>query len=795
MTSTPDVQLSLSSAERNGSSLALRNLKNMVQGSNFGYQSFEEDENAFAAGDFRRSDVNDRDNLNTAASTTDLKDVHKDEEKDLPRNRKSMNGKSWINGGAIGATDEDAVEECQIRTYGGPLSKRDLRAGLRACCTVDMLRRRFPISIWLPRYTLADFTHDLVAGLTVGLTVVPQALADAQIVGIPLEYGLYSSFMGPFMYALFGTSSHVTVGPTALLSLLTSAYLPHRHIADMATYAIILSFFSGCFTLLLGILNLGFLVNFVSTPVMSGFTTAASIIIILGQLKNLLGINPGRTSDNIISIIGGYIRHLGDVNGWDVLLGSCCICSILVLKAIAPVLRWDRFRSKQSSCGWRFLGAVLKILCYGRYALVVIIATIIGGSLTHIDGSGPVTITHEVRGGFPPFAAPNFVPDNQTFIEVIDNLGSGLVLIPIIGLFESIVVAKAFSHRFGYTIDSTQELIALGIANIMGSFVSSFPVAGAFSRTALNAESGVRTPLSGIFTGVSVLIAMSILSPVLQYIPKAGLAAVIISAIFVMIDFRIFLDLWRVNRVELIPLCATLLLCLFMGVQFGLPLGIGISLLMLVYPLARPVVSVEYRRTYKREEDSLANSKTKPRFNVTITPQSALYFPSAEFFKDIFAKDLLNPGAFRYGVSAAPDFLYESIAHDEIPVEDRRAANEERPPPIVFNGAHLTNSDYSTVRTMRNIVASCRAARRDIVFTNTSHDFMRLVQVKEDELQMETLSTMKDRPVLRPTSGVDASVSDEKETVSISTPGQIATYSSVSFPNASPAANDLHSSA
>lgn len=292
------------------------------------------------------------------------------------------------------------------------------------------------------------------------------------------------------------------------------------------------------------------------------------------------------------------------------------------------------------------------------------------------------------------------------------------------------------------------------------------------------------------FSGVFVLIAMSILSPVLQYIPKAGLAAVIISAIFVMIDFRIFLDLWRVNRVELIPLCATLLLCLFMGVQFGLPLGIGISLLMLVYPLARPVVSVEYRRTYKREEDSLANSKTKPRykerypdisvlfelfilvcrFNVTITPQSALYFPSAEFFKDIFAKDLLNPGAFRYGVSAAPDFLYESIAHDDIPVEDRRAANEERLPPIVFNGAHLTNSDYSTVRTMRNIVASCRAARRDIVFTNTSHDFMRLVQVREDELQMETLTTMKDRPVSRPTSGVDALVSDDKETVSISTP-------------------------
>lgn len=169
MASPSDVQLSLSSAEPNGSTSALRNLKSMVQGSNFGYRSFEEDENAFAAGDFRRSDVSDRDNLSTAASTTDPTDVHKDEEKNLPRNRKSMNGKSWINSGAIGAADEDAVEECQIRTYGGPLSKRDLRAGLRACCTVDMLRRRFPISMWLPRYTLADFTHDLVAGLAVGM--------------------------------------------------------------------------------------------------------------------------------------------------------------------------------------------------------------------------------------------------------------------------------------------------------------------------------------------------------------------------------------------------------------------------------------------------------------------------------------------------------------------------------------------------------------------------------------------------------------------------------------------------
>lgn len=159
---------------------------------------------------------------------------------------------------------------------------------------------------------------------------------------------------------------------------------------------------------------------------------------------------------------------------------------------------------------------------------------------------------------------------------------------------------------------------------------------------------------------------MSILSPILHYIPKAALSAVIICAIFVMIDFRIFRDLWHVNRLELIPLCSTLILCLLLGVQYGLPLGIGVSILMLVYPLARPLITVEYRRTYRREKDPQNQHKTKPKFNVSVTPHSALYFPSAEFFKDIFAKDLLNPDAFRFGVSVAPDFLYAGKKHEAL---------------------------------------------------------------------------------------------------------------------------------
>ncbi|OQV21118.1 Sodium-independent sulfate anion transporter [Hypsibius exemplaris] len=805
----PDPRLSLSA-------FGLNTPSNSKGSESFGYQQFENAgvEDELGQGDFPRNQQLrfDQLDLDPEAGKTNFDDQ--------PRNRRAngLGGKGpFGNGRSIGAAgDDDEVEECQIRTYGGPLSRQDLREGLRSFCSLNTLMRRFPISMWLPHYTLMDLSGDLVAGLTVGLTVVPQALAYAQIADLPLEYGLYSAFMAPFIYAVFGTSKDVTVGPTALLSLLTSAFIPHRtadaHVA--ATYAVLLAFFCGCFQLLMGILNLGFLMNFVSSPVMSGFMSAASILIILGQVKGLLGINFGRSRNNLFNIIRGYSHHVHETNGWDVLLGAICIGSILVLKALAPLLKHNRFRNKQANFGWKLLREIVKIFCYGRYALVVIIATVVAASLTSIDGSGPLTITHEVKSGLPAFVPPVFTPDNKTFMEVVDGCGAGLVLIPIIGLFESIVVAKAFSHRFGYTVDSTQEFIALGISNILGSFVSAFPVTGAFSRTALNAESGVRTPLGGIFTGAFVLIAMSVLSPVLQYIPKAALSAVIISAIFVMVDVKIFRDLWRVNRVELIPLLSTLILCLLLGVEYGLPLGIGISLLMLVYPLARPLVTVEYRRAYKREMGSGPSSgpKAKPKFNVTVTPHSALYFPSAEFFKDIFAKDLLNPGAFRYGVSAAPDFMVDSLLDDIDLVEERKnAPPDEKFPPIVFNGVHLTNADYSTVRTMRNIVASCHAARRDIVFTNTaaagqanlhpssgyginSHDFMRLVQTKEEDVQMENLTTVNDPAAF--TSSItglhDNKSSLEKERVAISATGQTATYSAVEFPNPNADSTNLH---
>ncbi|XP_030817857.1 sodium-independent sulfate anion transporter isoform X2 [Camarhynchus parvulus] len=510
-----------------------------------------------------------------------------------------------------------------------------------------------PVLRWLPRYSRAWLPLDVLAGLAVGLTAVPQALAYAELAGLPLQYGLYSSFMGCFVYCLLGTAKDVTLGPTAIMSLLVSSYASHQ-----PGYAVLLAFLSGCIQLAMGLLRLGFLLDFISCPVIKGFTSAASITISFNQVKNILGLQgiprqfflqlyetlrrigetrsappallpiPGVTAGADFSAVTqtpcpGLCGALRACLGWhccascragDAVLGLSCLAALAGLRAMKSHLPQA---VPTAPLAVRISHLIVWICATARNALVVLSAGLVAYSF-QVMGCQPFRLTGSIPQGLPPFQPPCFslaLPNGTVpFASMVQDMGVGLAVVPLMGLLESVAIAKAFASQNGYRIDPNQELLALGVANVLGSFVSSYPITGSFGRTAVNAQSGVCTPAGGLVTGALVLLSLAYLTSLFYYIPKAALAAVIISAVVPMFDAGIFRTLWRVQRLDLVPLCVTFLLC-FWEVQYGIVAGVLVSGLLLLYSIARPPIKVS--------EGAV----------LLVQPGSSLHFPAVEHLR------------------------------------------------------------------------------------------------------------------------------------------------------------------
>nr|XP_054391827.1 sodium-independent sulfate anion transporter isoform X3 [Pongo abelii] len=524
------------------------------------------------------------------------------------------------------------------------------------CCSPAAVQRRLPILAWLPSYSLQWLKMDFVAGLSVGLTAIPQSLAYAEVAGLPPQYGLYTAFMGCFVYFFLGTSRDVTLGPTAIMSLLVSFYTFHE-----PAYAVLLAFLSGCIQLAMGVLRLeartlgevpvasdtslpfllskngqtgcvtpvlscsicfpippippspahisphplglggagtssvsplgrpGFLLDFISCPVIKGFTSAAAVTIGFGQIKNLLGLQ-NIPRQFFLQVYHTFLR-IAETRVGDAVLGLVCMLLLLVLKLMRdhmpPV-------HPEMPPGVRLSRGLVWAATTARNALVVSFAALVAYSF-EVTGYQPFILTGETAEGLPPVRIPPFsvTTANGTisFTEMVQDMGAGLAVVPLMGLLESIAVAKAFASQNNYRIDANQELLAIGLTNILGSLVSSYPVTGSFGRTAVNAQSGVCTPAGGLVTGVLVLLSLDYLTSLFYYIPKAALAAVIIMAVAPLFDTKIFRTLWRVKRLDLLPLCVTFLLC-FWEMQYGILAGALVSLLILLHSAARPETKV-----------------------------------------------------------------------------------------------------------------------------------------------------------------------------------------------------------
>jgi len=477
------------------------------------------------------------------------------------------------------------------------------------------LKNVIPLLSWLPDYNKKWLRGDLSAGLTVGVMLIPQGMAYAMIAGLPPIYGLYASIIPLILYAIFGTSRQLAVGPVAMVSLLVAAGVGQlaESGSDMyIAFAITLALMVGVIQLSLGLFRLGFLVNFLSHPVISGFTSAAALIIGLSQLKHLLGIDIPR-SNYIHEIIGNAMSGIGSLSMPTLLIGLGGIALILLAKRINKAIP----------------GPLLAVV----FGILVV-------SLGNLEAQG-VQIVGEVPKGLPSLTVPVIQYDSLMSLLPI------ALTISLVGFMESIAVAKAVQSRHkDYELNSNQELIGLGVANIGGAFFQAFPTTGGFSRTAVNDQAGAQTGLASIISAGLIALTLLFLTPLFYFLPKAILASVIMVAVFGLIDIKEAVHLWKAKRDDFVMLIATFLGTLSMGIEEGILLGVVLSLGVVIYRSSYPHIAVlgkvpgtiQYRNVERFED-------VEVRPDVLIVRLDAqLYFANANFFMDFLDKKADDKG-------------------------------------------------------------------------------------------------------------------------------------------------------
>ena len=419
-----------------------------------------------------------------------------------------------------------------------------------------MLKNILPIFDWLPKYKLEWLKGDIGAGLTVGIMLIPQGMAYASIAGLPPVYGLYASIVPILIYAILGTSRQLAVGPVAMVSLLTATAIGSFEgltTVQYIEYALILAFMVGAIQFLLGIFRLGFLVNFMSHPVISGFTSAAALIIGLSQLKHLLGVNIPR-SHHINEIIGNAISQADQINWTAFAIGVVGIIIIVLSKKIKKSLPSQLF------------------------------AVVFGILIVTFMGLGDsVAIIKDIPNKLPSFQSINFD------IGIMKAILPMALTIALVSFMESIAVAKAIQtkHR-DYKVVPNKELIGLGLANVIGSFFQSYPTTGGFSRTAVNDQAGAKTGLASIISAVLIVITLLFLTPLFYNLPKAILASVIMVAVFGLIDYKEAIHLFKSNKQDFVMLIATFIATLTLGIEKGIGLGVILSLAMVLFKTTKP---------------------------------------------------------------------------------------------------------------------------------------------------------------------------------------------------------------
>ncbi|WP_223241448.1 SulP family inorganic anion transporter [Flammeovirga sp. EKP202] len=503
------------------------------------------------------------------------------------------------------------------------------------------MQKHFTIVPWLKNYKKSYLSGDLFAGLTVGIMLIPQGMAYASLAGMPAVYGLYAAMVPQFIYALLGTSRHVSVGPVAIDSMLIAATVSSIASVSSDNYieaVLLLTLMIGLFQVFFGLIRLGFLVNFMSKPVISGFTSAAAFIIGIDQLKNLFGVEL-TARGTALEVLWATVQQFDAFNVQSILIGISGLFIIHFTK------KWLK----------KVPGSLVVVL-FGLGIMYFF----------HLE----VKVLGSIPSGLPVLKIPYFK------LDLILQLLPASAIIGLIAYMESISVSKALQlkHKNEYKIKNNREFIALGLSDIIGSFLGAFHTTGGFSRSAVNEQSGAITNLANIISGVILLFTLLFLTPYFEELPLAIIGAIILVAVYGLIDIEYPRLLWKTKREDFYMLAITFLVTLFFGIQIGILSGMILSLLLLVRRTAMPHIAVlgklkgcnEYRNTNRF-------SDVEVRDDVLIIRQDAqMYYANCNHFYEFVLqevekkKDTLEVVVLHFGSVSNIDSTALSVLEDLI---------------------------------------------------------------------------------------------------------------------------------
>lgn len=475
-----------------------------------------------------------------------------------------------------------------------------------------------PATRWLVHYQRDDFVQDATAAFIVTVLLIPQSLAYALLAGLPPEVGLYASILPLVGYALFGTSRTLSVGPVAVVSLMTATALGNvaaQGTADYLTAATVLALLSGLFLIIMGLLKLGFITNFLSRGVISGFISASAIIIAVSQLRHIFGIDA--QGDTLSELLPTLAQGVSDLHMPTLGIGVFVLVFLVLVRRYATrwlgVLGMSRHRTS---------------LLAKTAPIFAVIASIVVVWFLALETQG-VALSGHIPAGLPSLGLS--VPSWQ----LIQTLAPSAVLISLIGYVESISVGKTLGAKRRQRIDPDQELLGLGAANLASSVSGGFPVTGGFSRSVVNFDAGAVTQMASILTAIGIAVACILFTPALYYLPKAALAAIIIVAVSPLVDFSILKRTWRFSRSDFYAIAITIAVTLLLGVETGIACGILASIALHLYRTSRPHIAevgllpgTEHFRNVKRYKVI-----TVPEI-LSLRLDESLFFANTGFLED-----------------------------------------------------------------------------------------------------------------------------------------------------------------
>ncbi len=427
---------------------------------------------------------------------------------------------------------------------------------------------------WGRSYNKQSFSSDMVAAVIVTVMLIPQSLAYALLAGLPPEVGLYASVAPLLLYALLGSSRVLAVGPVAVVSLMTAAAVAEHAAAGTHAYwqvAMTLAFLSGGMLLLMGLLRLGFLANFLSHPVISGFISASGLLIAASQLKTLMGVKA--EGHNFVDLLSALTQQISHTHTLTLAVGI----------SVTVFLFWVRKGLKPLLISWGLQARAADMTAKAGPVAAIALTTLLAWQLDW-QGQG-MKLVGTVPQGLPPLTAPLW--DLALWQELLVPA----LLISVVGFVESVSVGQTLAAKRRQRIEPDQELVALGSANLSAAFTGGFPVTGGFARSVVNFDAGAVTPAAGVFTAVGITLASLLLTPALYYLPQATLAATIIVAVLSLVDLSIFKQTWVFSKPDFIAVSATLMATLLVGVEQGLVTGVAVSLAVFLWRASRPHIA------------------------------------------------------------------------------------------------------------------------------------------------------------------------------------------------------------